>query len=79
MSQRVTFKETEGCHRAYSYDYLPEDYDGQLLPAGKFFFDDHDAPNEIIGESESLSQSDECPIFLWNPDGEIIIIVEENN
>jgi len=70
MAKRFSVSESEGSQRSYSY--LLEDKD---LPLG--IFTDNNAPDEINWELESLGQSDYAPMFLWEPDGNLIYEVKE--
>lgn len=68
-TRRATFAETLGARRAYSYTV---DYPLQVGT-----FSEESLPEELVGEIEGLSQSDECPFFLLQPAGEIEIRVAE--
>lgn len=65
---RITFSETEGRLRAYSYvvDYS--------LPRGTFT--EANLPDDLVGEVESISQSDDAPAFFWDVKGKLEIKVE---
>lgn len=64
----VTFSETEGKKRNYSYKV---DYD---LPKGSW--DARQVPSKLIEELESVVQSASCPPFLYEPNGNILITVK---
>lgn len=65
---RITFSETEDRLRAYSYvvDYP--------LPLGTFT--EANLPDDLVGEVESISQSDDAPAFFWDVKGKLEIKVE---
>lgn len=65
---RITFSETEGRLRAYSYvvDYP--------LTCGTFT--EANLPDDLVGEVESISQSDDAPAFFWDVKGKLEIRVE---
>lgn len=65
---RITFSETEGRLRAYSYvvDYP--------LPRG--IFTAANLPDDLVGEVESISQNDDAPAFFWDVKGKLEIKVE---
>lgn len=69
MAKRFTVSETEGRQQAYSY-LLSED-----LPLGSWT-DIFDMPDEVFGEYEGL-QGDQAPMFLYEPDGELVVTVSE--
>lgn len=69
MAKRFTVSETEGRQRSFSY-LAAED-----LPQGSWT-DPFDMPDEVFGEYEGL-QNDQAPMFLYLPDGELIVTVSE--
>jgi len=68
--KRFTISETEGRKRSFSY-LVDEDF-----PLGSWGPSEQPA-DAVIGEVESLSQSDNCPFFAFDPAGEIIVTVSE--
>lgn len=70
---RMTIRENAGRHRAYSFD-VDATY-SHVVPGT--YSDRTGFPDWVQSEMESLAQSDECPAFLWNPDGFIYIDISD--
>lgn len=70
MAKRFTIAETEGRRRSHSYLV------GDDVPTGSWT-DDQDYPDELIGELEALGGSDSAPMFCFEPDGDLVVTVEE--
>lgn len=66
-TMNVTFSETGGQKRNYSYKV------NYPLPTGEW--DARNIPKELINELEAIAQSDSCPSFLHEPEGNVLVSV----